>query len=387
MNTANLIRLAVLSGLLLLPLLVQGAPVGDLYAAEVVVADDGIGARNRGLAAALGEVLVKLSGRAGINAQPAAAGITAAAASLVQQFRYRTEDTGREPGSTVTYLWARFDKAAVDRRLRAVGLPVWGARRPQVLVWLGRERGGRRALLVPETEQASTGLIMRTAERRGMPVQLPLMDLEDQGALTAADLWASYAEGIEQASVRYPHDAVLTGRLRSVGGGYWSGEWRLREAGQEQAHSASNLRWGDALAAGLNWAQERLAERYAPFAGGDGPERLKVRFWQVDSLTAYRRLMTILASREVVDRIDLQEMEADRVDTHLWVRGGRSALARALMLGGELFELGPEPPAPLPDPAMPLAGSLPVAVPVLAGAAASTPELPPVDLSYRLLQR
>jgi hypothetical protein len=216
-----------------------------------------------------------------------------------------------------------------------------------------------------------------------MPVQLPLMDLEDQAALSAADLWASYAEGIEQASVRYPHDAVLTGRLRSVGGGYWAGEWRLREAGQEQAHSAANLRWADALAAGLNWAQERLAERFAPFAGGNGPERVKVRFRQVDSLAAYRRLMTILASREVIDRIALQEVEADRVDAHLWVRGGRSALARALMLGGELFETGSEPPGP----AMPQAGSLSVALPVGDGAAGSIPGLPPADLSYRLLHR
>ena len=41
------------------------------------------------------------------------------------------------------------------------------------------------------------------AAYRGMPLQLPLMDLEDQAGLTPADVWSGYQPGIRQASARY----------------------------------------------------------------------------------------------------------------------------------------------------------------------------------------
>ena len=63
---------------------------GDLYAAEVAVADEGSEARNAALSKMLADVLVRVSGNAGVAGMPAARDLLGSAPSLVQQYRYRT---------------------------------------------------------------------------------------------------------------------------------------------------------------------------------------------------------------------------------------------------------------------------------------------------------
>ena len=59
-----------------------------------------------------------------------------------------------------------------------------------------RAKGGARTLLSSGNEPAARAAAVAQAQQRGMPLQLPLMDLEDQGKLTAADLWSDYRAAI-----------------------------------------------------------------------------------------------------------------------------------------------------------------------------------------------
>ena len=209
-----------------------------------------------------------------------------------------------------------------------------------------------------------------------MNLQLPLMDLEDRAALSGADLWGGFDDRIRQASARYPHDVILSGRLRSVGGDLWRGDWQLLDVNEKIELAAPNLGWEEALAAGVNWAQDQLAERYAPYVTSAEAEQLLVRFTQVDSVPAYGRLLAILKQRDAINRLAIRRVEADSIDVALWVRGGRSALLRGLSLGGELFLVE-----------RPVADSV-QAMPGVPGQQPALPETgPAVDLTYQLLHR
>jgi hypothetical protein len=205
-----------------------------------------------------------------------------------------------------------------------------------VLIWLATERNGRRSLLNPDNEPQVREILEARAAQRGMPLQLPLMDLQDQAALSAADLWADYGTAIRAASQRYPYDVILTGRLRQVDGGRWRADWTLWERHRQQTFSSAALPWDAALQSGVDGAQDRLAARYVPSGEGDGPQRLRVRIVGIDSLDAYGRLMQLLARQEGVARIGLYDVDSDSLVADMWVRGSTSALARALALGGEL---------------------------------------------------
>ena len=149
------------------------ATPADLYDAEAVVADEGVETRNATLSRLLGDVLVRVSGNARIGAQPAAREVLDRAPSLVEQYRYRTAD---QDGEVQRILWARFDRGAVERMLRERNLPVW-VQRPRVLLWVATERGGRRALLNLDNLPEGRAAVLARAQQRGMPLQLPLMDL------------------------------------------------------------------------------------------------------------------------------------------------------------------------------------------------------------------
>jgi len=340
------------------------AQLGDLYAAEVPVVDDTQEVRNQGLSQALQQVMVRLSGSADVAGHPAAGDVLRRAGSLVQQYRYRLDDALPPQ----RYLWAKFDKGAVDRLLRQAGIPVWGATRPRVLLWLAIEQGSARRLLNLENMPETRSAVIAKAAARGMPLQLPLMDLQDQAALSAADIWADYEAAIREASARYPHDVILTGRLRESGSGAWSADWGLWERGEQETFTLRGLALESALLSGIDGTQNRLAARYVPAVGSAGPEALTVRFTGIDSLQAYGRLLQILHGQESITRFDLRQVEGDTLLIELWVRGGRSALARVLSLGGELFL---QPQQALPD-----------AMPEAAGQETEAPQAVDMTFSY-----
>lgn len=314
----------------------------DLYAAEVPVADDSLSVRNEALQQALRQVVVRLSGSAEVGGNPALGSVLQQAPSLVQQFRYRLDEqlsTGAEQGAEQApqrYLWARFDKAGLDRALRSAAIPVWSSQRPRVLIWLAEEKAGQRQLLNLEADSAARDALRARAAQRGMPIQLPLMDLLDQSALSAADLWAGYEAAIREASNRYPHDVILTGRLRGQNGS-WEGQWTLWDRAGMHTFSLRSSQRAEVLLGGVDQAQDQLAARYAPASGGDGPGHIRVRIDGVDSLAAYGRLLQILGNQEGITRFNARGVQGDRLFLDVWVRGGENALARMLSLGGELF--------------------------------------------------
>lgn len=362
-----------------------GAQAQDLYAAEERVADDSISERNAALSRALRQVMVRLSGSVEVTGSPAAQQLLGRAATLVQQFRYRLDEaqapdpqTG-EPMPPVRFLWAKFDKGALDRAMRAAGLPLWIGSRPRVLMWIAYQEGTARSLLNTEFDPRARDELLARASDRGMPLQLPLMDLQDQAALNAADVWADYQQGLEAASARYPHDVIISGRLQPLSTDRWQARWTLWDQGQQMSWESVESGWYPALLSGLDGGQDRLAARYAPAAGGDGPERLRVMFTQVESLSAYGRLLQLL-QQEGIDAMQLRAVQQDQVIADVWVRGGRSALTRMFALGGELFEQPPSQPV-----ALPVLGSVD-ANPLAEAAAEPASTMPAVDLIFSYLQ-
>ncbi|NGY04673.1 DUF2066 domain-containing protein [Solimonas terrae] len=99
-----------------LPAAAQTDLAASPYEGRAPVADQSDVARDSGLRNALAEVIERVSGP-GSSANAAA--IIAGAPQLVQRYAYDNGNGGLQ-------LVASFDKTAVDRQLRAAGLPVWG---------------------------------------------------------------------------------------------------------------------------------------------------------------------------------------------------------------------------------------------------------------------
>ena len=199
------------------------ADVDGLYGASVPVGDRSPGELSRGTRAALSVVLVKLTGDRQAARRSSAGEVLRSASSLLYKYGYLDE-----PGVDGLILSAEFDARALRSALDKHGIPAWGKERPETLVWLVVDEAGRRQLASSDEPGRWGEAVRRHAELRGIPILLPVVDIEATQLVGAAASWNELTEGAMRLSTRYGPPAVLAGYLRESVPGIWEADWRLR---------------------------------------------------------------------------------------------------------------------------------------------------------------
>jgi hypothetical protein len=333
-------RLAVLFLLLLFCGAAGAVQVPGLYAAEVPVRDQSPGERAAGIANAMRQVLVKLTGDRGAAGGAAVAGFLDRAEGYVQQFRYREVEmppleAGGNPWRELR-LWVQFDEAALDRDLRRLGVPIWDRERPSTLAWLvmGGEQG--RDWLTPDLHPELMEALDRRAEARGIVVVHPLFDLEDTSALSVSDVWGGFPQAVQNASLRYRADAVLTGVVEPVVEGIWEARWTVYLDGEARTFSSEGPRPEAVLEEGVDGLADMLAARYVQTAVSGEAVPVEVTVADVFTVDHYARVLRYLSSLNSVASLEVARVEPGQVKFALRVHGGEPALAQAVALGRTL---------------------------------------------------
>ena len=341
-------------GVLLLLACLWLAPVAaqdlDLYEGEVRVDSQEAGERNAALPRALAQVFSKLTGDAGAARDPLLSSRLADAQRLMQQFRYR-QDVVPEGGQARLQQWliARFDPAGVDQLLAEAGRAVWPTPRPAPLLWLAID-DGRGPRLVSSAQASAVSALTTQARNRGLRIEFPLLDLQDQSAVGVEDVWNGQHQRLVQASSRYQSGVQLVGRLLRTGSS-WQGVWTLIDNGE----TLSQWRSSDVdplvvLAAGADGAADALTERYAVPATSGAPGEYVVELLGIDSADDYLRATAHLGGLGVVREWQVVGAVEDRLRLRLLLATGLEGFGRVLQSGRVLEMLEPLAPQPLPAP-------------------------------------
>jgi hypothetical protein len=315
---------------------VYAAEVDYLYQAEVSVADQGQQERNRAIAEGFQLMLVKVTGNRNIGHNQSLAETFRKASRYVQQYRYRVEADESDAAVERRYLRITFDKQAVDRTLRENGLPVWGKSRPRVIVWTGFEESGRRKLLMPEFDQQIIAMFNRAADLRGIPLLFPVMDLQDQSAISASDLWGAFEGAVSNASERYQADAILLVRIKSGSDGFSGSSWLFIGGDDSRQWEFRGQELGNLIVQGVNAISDHLAGIYAPAGGGDA-QSVNMQVSGLDTFAQLLSVESFLDSQETVQAYQLRQNQADKAIFALSLRDGMQAFIQAVELSG-LFE-------------------------------------------------
>ena len=322
--------------LLLVSLLTLSAPASaarleHLYEAEVAAAGRDTADRDAALQQALQEVLVRLTGSRATLQNPAAVALLENPGTYVEQYRY-TENPAAVGSDTALNLWVQFDGVSLARDLRRAGLPYWGPERPDVLVWLAIDDRGRRYLVSEGGRQPAGDYLKQAAQQQGLPLTLPLMDLQDQRAVDFTDIWGRFVAPVESASQRYRPQAILTARLaRSSADGSWRADWQLLSGDNRQDWSVHADDLHAAVDAGIADAAEWLAQRYAVVATTEGVRSLVVE--GVRTLDDYARVSAYLAALSPVDRVDVRRAQQHSVEFNLTLSADERNLRQLIALG------------------------------------------------------
>ncbi|MCW3148483.1 DUF2066 domain-containing protein [Stutzerimonas stutzeri] len=188
-------------------------PLRTLYQVREPVPNQQADARGEALQRAFDTLLLRLTGDAESAKQPALAELRQDPQRLVSKYGYEGE-----------HIVVDFDQATTERSLREAGVALWGANRPVVLAWWLNESPGSAQLVGDAQEGAAT--LHAAAQHRGLPLRLPLADLEEQFAATPEVFAARDEQALRAPSERYAADALLAVHARQTDNG-WQANWNL----------------------------------------------------------------------------------------------------------------------------------------------------------------
>ena len=313
--------------------------VDNLYSVELPVADQTTAERLKLFGEAMKRVLVKITGDESVLQQPGLQGPLKRAARFVQEYRYRSRE-GAAPANGASdrqlLLYVRFDADSLERLLREQRLKLWGSERPSSLLLLAIQQNGRLTLVADDTTPAVAAEIGRLADARGLPVLLPLNDLEDSRVLGPRQIRDRDAAAITAISARYAPDALLVGTLSGNGRQGWRGDWQLRFSGRTFDWRFDADTRQAVIDQALAQLARTLASEYALDTSMAGAQDLLLTVEAVTSLDDLLRVSRYLKSLEAIEAVRPQRLEPDRVTFRLRLRNAAQDLSRLIALGDVL---------------------------------------------------
>ena len=331
-NHHGLTRLFVIGAFLCL-LSVSGiVPAGDkLFEADVPVAGQQPDLRTAYMKTALQEVLVRVTGQPEVLTRDSVRAMLDSPERFVQQYRYYTV-----PGSTPPRLMLRvsFDGGSIKQALRQQGVAYWGkTERPETLLWLAVEDGGTRYIVSAQDNSDAARELQEAARQRGIPLLLPLMDLEDQSQVRFTDVWGGFFDGLLAASARYKPGDVMIGRIHRDPSGGWEARWDMGGGRDGGSWSGSGEQLGDVLQAGIDTLSERLAAGHALAESGPVAGMTSITVGDVNTLTAFARVDDYLSSLTAVRRLALERVDGSTLQYTLQLAGSLDGLTQTLAIG------------------------------------------------------
>lgn len=313
------------SCLLFASLSVSAAQVEGLYEVREPVASQEPSERAAAMSRALQSLAVRLTGQRKVAQDARLKPLLADPQQLVQQFVY-------EPGTPVM-LSVVFDPVLSQRALQQAGFRLWNVERPNVLVWWLNEQADGGSLLASGQEAAVP--LRSAAQSNGVPLSLPLGDLDEQLLVSAEALRASDTQALQDASARYGADALLAVVARAGEGGGWQADWQFRQGAERTSGSASAASQAALADAVLQAVGEHLA---AGFGKGGAAQALTLEVAGNDlaRYAAVQRLLEPFSPR-------LEAVVGDKLVYRL--DAGSEQLRSQLKLG-RLHEVPAEPAQP-----------------------------------------
>jgi hypothetical protein len=254
---------------------------------------------------------------------------------LVQQFGYESRQR-TQAGRPQLQLWAKLDAVGVKQLIRQAGLPIWPEERPATLVWLAVEDPAGRQILAEGSEHPALTLLNELAERRGLPVVLPLMDLQESSLVDFDVVSAMQLEPLVSPSDKYGSHYVLVGHLQMLEKGLWRGRWKLIGE-NEQVSTTPAGPLSDVLAAGINPLASRIAQQFSSLSYVDSEQYIDLSIDDINGAADYARSLKYLQSLSLISQVDVVGADQQMVNFRLHTKADMASVLQVIGLGRVLY--------------------------------------------------
>lgn len=283
---------------------------------------------------ALQQVLIKVSGNPQVNKLDESQQLLQNTQSLLSQFGYRNIENNR-------YFMAVFDPSKINQALKEMQQPVWGETRPQTLVWLIVDSDSERQLIsdamINGNQDDVLSFVLKSAQQqRGISLRFPLMDLDDNLAVSLSDVSGRFFDQIAEASERYDASLFAVANLKQKEGEAWDLEWALvynnPQSKKNEVVASEQLRGEKSVI--LTEMTDKIANYYAnqyAILETDADKfSQSIYISGISSLQQHEKLNQVLSGILAIASYEVVSVDAMQVKVNVKVNGGIDSFENAL---------------------------------------------------------
>jgi uncharacterized protein len=316
--------------LILIGLPAFAAVVPNLYNAQIPVASQTAADRPAAIKAAYQMVLIKVTGNANIMQNAKIRANAAHAEEYIQQYSYQTNTDTTSNNSLPYQLLVQFDPEAINHTLLAAKLPIWGQDRPLTIFWIANTVNGEQRLLSASDDGVIPNALDKAAQVYGLPILLPILDLNDLNQLSVTDVVGRFVAPVVQASVRYGSNAIVMINIQQQNN-QWVGLWTLVTDNAPQSWQVQDADINNMMADGMEKLVGLLAQQFA-LKGASQQSTINLEIKGITDLNAYARASRYLQRLATVKKVTLVELTAQQATFQLNLAGDSAALQKAISL-------------------------------------------------------
>lgn len=279
---------------------------------------------------ALQQVLSKVSANPSLLQQGAVKSELGKAANYVKKFE---PVQGPKP-----LLRVSLDEQKVQQFLSSLQVPIWGNRRPEILLWLVEQTPESRQFIQGE-QQELLRQIQEQAALRALPVQLPSLAANFVAPLSHDDVWAGNWSAIEQASQGYQADQTVIVLLEKISDSSLRLTWQRMDEGTPLSFEIQSSSQAEAAAQFVTQLTQNLAPQYAVHLGQGAATELQMTLEGVESFADRVKVQQLLNSMLSVNRVQVIESQGDTLLVQLHLASEAKTFLNALALERRLLSL------------------------------------------------
>jgi len=319
----------------------QAVVVDDLYTIELPVPDQTTSQRLDIFKQAFRDVIVKVSGSTQVLDNPGLSRPLKSSARYVHQFRYitRKDETEESFDGGQLFLRVAFNQDAIENLLRSNDIPVWGKERPGTLLLISYQLNKNTSIVSSDTTPEILQELDALAQKQGLPVLFPLLDLEDRLLFGVQDITGSNSENLALASARYSPDATLVGKISGQVGKGWRAQWQLNFSDRIYNWSFQSSSRQVLMSQAIAQLAQTLAQEYALESVPALDEDILFTVDQMLQLTDHVKVLAYLQSLDAVETVRPVLIVEDSVTYRVKLRNSTEDFSRLIALSYVLEQL------------------------------------------------
>ena len=279
---------------------------------------------------ALKQVLIKVSGNSDITKSNETKLLLKKTQQMISQYGYRAIG-GDE------YFSALFDRNKINQALKEMQQPIWGDTRPITLVWLINNNELVSDNFVKDTTNSLSLAVKQAELARGIRVQFPLMDLDDNLALSVSDVKGRFYDQVANATSRYERTHFVVAELQNVSSDRWKLRWQLLQingaANQNRILHSEEHAGSKSLVTKLlvNGLADYYASQYAVLSTDDGKFTQLFHVNGINSLSELSQLNNVLKNMLVISSYHVIAAEGSMISVEAKLKGSVNSFKNNLI--------------------------------------------------------